>query len=81
MESQLFIIIIGVVQVVGLPIALFIIKYVRKGYYHNKYTSMQTEAIVFTMEKHYGNGFGQTYHTKLNELKDKAKWIKSQSEL
>jgi ABC-type thiamin/hydroxymethylpyrimidine transport system permease subunit len=80
-QPQIFIIIISVVQVLGLPIALFIIKYVRKGYFSNKYNSMQTEAIVFTMEKYYGNGFGECYRAKLNELKDKANWVKSQAEM
>lgn len=80
-QPQVFIIIIGIVQVLGLPIALLIIKYVRKGYYSNKYTSMQTEAIVFTMENHYGNGFGECYRSKLDELKDKSSWVKSQAEM
>lgn len=80
-HQQIITVVIGAVQIIGIPIALFIIKYVRKGYYANKYTSMQTEAIVFTMEKHYGNGFGECYRSKLQELREREKFVKEQSEL
>lgn len=68
--------IVAVIQIVGVPLFLWVIRKIHQIHKGNKYQSMQIESFVEATSKQFGNGeFRDRYHGLLKERMEKYNFI------
>lgn len=75
-NKDTFQMIVSIIQLVGVPLFLWVISLLRRIKRGNKYQSMQIDAFVEATSKQFGNGeFRDRYSNLLEEKMKKEKFI------
>jgi hypothetical protein len=68
--------IVAIIQIIGVPLFLWVIRKIGQIHKGNKYQSMQIEAFVEATSKQFGNGeFRDHYHALLKDKMEKYNFI------